>query len=380
MEISTECVQAIRFPADAPAEADGGRESQFSKWSETVRRSLYSGAVLVSPEITPGVHDAVASVLACFSGALRVEAFVRPDPVAQAYCVRIDDSGHVGLVLTSGLVQLLSDNELRFVVGHELGHYIFRHYLNISPEKSEAGLELQAALHASRAAEISADRIGFLVSPSIEDAFRAMLKVASGLSDDKLKLNVSSYLSQLREMKGMGKASGDSPSTHPIFPIRARALLWFSMCDEFYRLSEVAGKAPLTLSDVDRHVARDMTDIEGASFEERESVALQSVAVWAALFLAGSDRRISKRERAVISSFVDNDRLEKSIGYLSSGHTDVASAIESKLKESIVRAKGVRRSQVQELLQLLSRVAQELEADEDYRRHLESRIRKGLLD
>lgn len=379
MGISSEAINRIRYSSDVLPNSAATEEDQFSKWSESVRRSLFSGAVLVSPEITPGVHQAVSSVLEYFSEALRVEAFVKPDPIPQAYCVHIDSKGHVGLVITSALVNLLDEKELRFVVGHELGHYLFRHYLNRSPENAEGDLDFQSVLHASRVAEISADRIGFLVSPSIEDAFRAMLKVASGLSADKLKLNVASYLSQLREIKDMRNGVGERASTHPIFPIRARALLWFSMCDSYYVLSGRVDQAPLKLADVDRHIVKDMADVEGSAFDATEENALQSVAIWAALSLAGADRHISRGEQGVIASFVDAARLEKCLNYLSSGHPDVGEAIDRKFIEALARAKGGRPDRVRDVTDRISRLGVALGAETKETDDLIIRVRSALL-
>mgnify|MGYP001422062446 CR=1 FL=1 len=84
-------------------------------------------------------------------------------------------------------------------------------------------------LNLSRAAEISADRIGFLACNSLEDSLRANFKLASGLSDKHFNFKPSTYLDQLRDLEDLGKSSTELWSTHPSFLIRMQSLIWFSM-------------------------------------------------------------------------------------------------------------------------------------------------------
>lgn len=58
-----------------------------------------------------------------------IELYVQASDVKQAFSeMWFDDSEHKYIILTSGLVECLSDDELRFVIGHELGHTIHDHY------------------------------------------------------------------------------------------------------------------------------------------------------------------------------------------------------------------------------------------------------------
>ena len=65
------------------------------------------------------------------------------------------------IILTSRLIELLNEKELMFVIGHEVAHYIYQHSIYPNPNTEENEITKLNILNLSRAAEISADRIGF---------------------------------------------------------------------------------------------------------------------------------------------------------------------------------------------------------------------------
>ena len=56
--------------------------------------------------------------------------FIANDPDANAMCIPWSSEGKddFAVMLTSGLVHLLTPAELQFVIGHEIGHFIYRHF------------------------------------------------------------------------------------------------------------------------------------------------------------------------------------------------------------------------------------------------------------
>ena len=93
---------------------------------------------------------------------------------------------------------ILNNNELKSVIAHEVSHFYYQHNLYPNPNTAKTQLEFLNLLHLSRAAEISADRAGFLGSGNLENSLRAMLKITSGLGEDHIQFNFSNYLNQLR--------------------------------------------------------------------------------------------------------------------------------------------------------------------------------------
>jgi Zn-dependent protease with chaperone function len=123
------------------------------------------------------------------------ELYVRLDPIPNAFT-----SGHTKpfIVLTSGFVELLSDEELMVVIGHELGHIKAGHVLygvlarniaNIVAALGQAtlglgkllGQGLVVALHDwYRKAELTADRAGLLCVQDLDPCINVFMKMAGG--------------------------------------------------------------------------------------------------------------------------------------------------------------------------------------------------------
>jgi Zn-dependent protease with chaperone function len=80
-------------------------------------------------------------------------------------------------MFSSALIEAFDDQELAFVVGHELGHHMFSHHeVPVSQLSRESQLEAGVVLELyawSRYAEISADRAGLACVGELDSAARA---------------------------------------------------------------------------------------------------------------------------------------------------------------------------------------------------------------
>ena len=123
------------------------------------------------------------------------ELYVTMDPNPNAFTY-----GHKSpfIVLTSGLIDLLGDEELSFVVGHELGHIKAGHVLYTVLARNIAsiiaaigqatlgigsliGQGLVFALHDwYRKAELTADRAGLLCVQNLDPCITVFMKLAGG--------------------------------------------------------------------------------------------------------------------------------------------------------------------------------------------------------
>jgi hypothetical protein len=133
-------------------------------------------------------------------------------------------------------VEAFDQDELKFVIGHELGHHMFDHHelpigelLNNGEIATHQNALLLFAW--SRYAEISADRAALVCTGSIEPAARAFFKLASGLSGSKIAMRAEDLIAQLGDIKSElerqqgaeARAQDDWFSTHPFSPLRLRA-------------------------------------------------------------------------------------------------------------------------------------------------------------
>lgn len=128
--------------------------------------------------------------------------YIRNSPLTISYVVSISD--HDFLVLTSGLLRLFEDSpeELRFIVGRELGHIKCRHTkikraaygllsaiqsINLSAVPTEYQLVLPTLAFGrlftwARESEISADRAGLLCCQDPQIAYDALMRLLHGLN------------------------------------------------------------------------------------------------------------------------------------------------------------------------------------------------------
>jgi Zn-dependent protease with chaperone function len=126
------------------------------------------------------------------------------------------------IVFTKQLTRLLNKDELRFIIGHEIGHIIFGH-TNESRNLVNAGsLNLQ-----SQCAEVSADRIGYVSVDSISVAASATHKLQYGMRYKENKINIKKLTDYINDPN-----SGHSTS-HPTNSLRLESIIRFSMSEKY---------------------------------------------------------------------------------------------------------------------------------------------------
>jgi Zn-dependent protease with chaperone function len=178
-----------------------------------VRLELLGSAVRADERNFAVLHRLLAEVGATLDAAELPELFVQASPTFGAMTVGMDKPL---IVLDSGLVDLLDEEELRFVIGHELGHALSGHavyrtlllrLLSLSGVLTAVpvgGLGIRVIIAAlmewSRKSELSADRAGLLATQDPSAAFRTHMKLASGGSIDNL--DQTSFFAQGAEYAG----------------------------------------------------------------------------------------------------------------------------------------------------------------------------------
>lgn len=143
------------------------------------------------------------------------ELFVMQDFVVNAAAIGVDKPF---IVLTSSLLEMLSDEELQAVIGHELGHVMCGHALYTTlliiilkawhfllgiPGGSYAiWAILLGLMEWSRKAELTADRAGLLVSQDLEVSHRVDMKLAGGKFTDEM--SIDEFKKQAQEYQAAG--------------------------------------------------------------------------------------------------------------------------------------------------------------------------------
>jgi hypothetical protein len=203
----------------------------------SVRRQLLATSLRLTKSMSPKLHGLLQSCAETLKLSIPLEAFVYNSPQFNAACIK-PEQGTLLLMFSSSILEKFSEQELLFVMGHELGHHLFRHhdipigYLAKGSKKVNAQLALQL-FSWSRYAEISADRAGALCTSDANSAARALFKLASGLTTDLIEINIEDFAAQADEMdleQPQGKqtdSSSDWFMTHPFTPLRVKALQSF---------------------------------------------------------------------------------------------------------------------------------------------------------
>ena len=201
-----------------------------------VRLAFQANAVRVSANQFPRVHGLYQEVNRTLDVQAKYELFISQTPVVNAGAYGMD---RPFIILNSGTVSLLDDDELAYVLGHEVGHILSDHVLYrtmtmlllqlASMGFPVVGLAARAVLVGLlewyRKSELSSDRAGLLAVQDPEIAMRAMLKMAGGGSRDET--NLQEFIQQAEEYRNGGdladqvyKILNVMGSTHPFWVLR----------------------------------------------------------------------------------------------------------------------------------------------------------------
>jgi Zn-dependent protease with chaperone function len=159
----------------------------------SVRLLFLGSSVRVDERQFAQLHRALNDAASILDAEVVPELYVQADPGFNASCIGID---RPTIVVSSGLVDLLDEEELRWALAHELGHALSGHavyrtillrLMSLSGVFSSVplgGLGLRMIIAGlmewRRKSELSADRAGLLATQDPAVAYRALMKMASG--------------------------------------------------------------------------------------------------------------------------------------------------------------------------------------------------------
>ncbi|MEO6776609.1 MAG: M48 family metallopeptidase, partial [Kofleriaceae bacterium] len=180
------------------------------------------------------------------------EMYVTLDPVPNAWTY-----GHTKpfITLTSGLIDVMSDEELFFVIGHEVGHIKAGHVLYGTMARNIAAIVAMigqatlgigswfgqglviALLEWFRCAELTSDRAALLCVQDLEPARDTFMKLAGGTTRLAAEMDRDEFVRQIQAYEEVDRSGLDKAykvllslnRTHPFAMQRAKALdVWFN--------------------------------------------------------------------------------------------------------------------------------------------------------
>jgi len=242
-------------------------ERQKMEESDFRNQLLKDGAFLLSKPISPRIFDIITETKQKLNQEGDYEVFCINSSSINAFAYVQPSKGrsHFIIGITSAALEELEDLEIQFILGHELGHFLFEHnrmnYL-INPNPGSQGVTLLPSMGESiflrwrKKCEISTDRVGLLACGDFENSARAMLKTAYGLTGKNLNLDVDSLLQQIDALKEEPEALEVNYRSHPLMPLRLKVMQMFAESSIFDRIM----KGETDISDQELNELEDRTD------------------------------------------------------------------------------------------------------------------------
>jgi hypothetical protein len=320
---------------------------------EERRRSLLGDSVRVTRDLLPEVYEVYQKCLQLIGGDLDGDLYIQQSPVYNAHVLGAE--GRFDLVVHSALLKDFNLDELSFVIGHELGHVLFGHsdfsvheYLN----SQGSGVDSSTAsvlFKWSRAAEVSADRVGMLCCGTLSNACSALFKTSSGLSGVSVDRILRSFRAQYDELVAHIHDRGGGHEwvrTHPMIPIRFKAI-------ELVALDMTALRAGGNMFSwsgfrtVDNTIAEllEQLDVEVSNdsgiFSEDGGLCVVSALLYLAL---GQGSSVGWRERAFVHDVHREVRCQTELNDMIEAVNRDAASFRAQFKDEMQRLQGALRS------------------------------------
>jgi hypothetical protein len=277
-------------------------KERFDKKADKLgaRRQLLATALRLTPGMAPVVDGVMEACRDTLGLEPPLETYVYPDAAFNAAAVR-PERGRVFVMVSSALLDDFEPGELRFVVGHELGHHLFEHHaipvgaMVAGEERTDPGTMLKLFAW-KRWAEISCDRAGLVCAGGLEPALHALFKVASGLRGSRVKIELEPVLQQLADLREEAQRMerADEPvradwfSTHPFSPLRLRAA-------QIFAGSEMMQQGGTPLAEVEAQVQElmEMMDPSYLRARSESAEAMRRLLFAGGVLLAVADGKVS---------------------------------------------------------------------------------------
>lgn len=222
------------------------------QYERAFRQQMLGNGIRIGPNQLPKVWESYLSCLDTLDMPERYELYIFQTPVANAMAFGAEQPS---ILLQSGLVTMLAEDELKSVIAHEVGHILSEHVMyrtalyillslgmrNLPPL---GDLPIRAIILAlqewSRASELTCDRAAALVVRDPVIHCRTLMKLAGGNVEG---LNVDAFIHQASEYetwedyldRGL-RFFGELETTHPYAVRRVSELTRWIRSGEFDRI------------------------------------------------------------------------------------------------------------------------------------------------
>ena len=163
--------------------------SSYDQASDKIRSTMEGHCFKVEKRLMGHLYDLLYGVKEKLAFQDAVDFYITGDASVNAWTIASPGEGEPHIVnINSGLINIMTDDELRFVIGHELGHLINKNTEMkrligfIFPPGSNPPLMLQYKIRLwEQLSELAADRYGYMAVESLNTCLSAFFKMTSGL-------------------------------------------------------------------------------------------------------------------------------------------------------------------------------------------------------
>ena len=211
--------------------------SSYDNSGDRLRSNMEGHCFKVEKRLMGHLYDLLYGVKEKLAFNDAVDFYITGDASVNAWTIASQREGEPHIVnINSGLINIMNDDELRFVVGHELGHLINKNTEMkrligfVFPPDADPPLMLQYKIRLwEQLSELAADRYGYMAVESLNTCLSAFFKMTSGLDVSKINMQLDVYLEEnLKQLEYFLHDKGVSRDTHPVNPIRVQALNLFA--------------------------------------------------------------------------------------------------------------------------------------------------------
>ncbi len=223
------------------------KEAKVEKSGNYYKYLLEGHSFKLGKDLLPELYKPFMDVCEALDFSEPVEFYISnaPDFNASASSSQEEDEPHL-VNFNSGLVNALDEDELRFVIGHELGHILSKN-IDIKeiiefvfPEYQGIPLILYNKISLwDKLSELTADRYGLIACGDPNKCVSAFFKMSSGLSLNRFNLNFATFLEENEKLlESFKKENTINVASHPMNPIRIKALQHFAKSSVYKSIVE----------------------------------------------------------------------------------------------------------------------------------------------
>lgn len=277
---------------------------------------LALNSLKISKEITPDIYKSLEDTCSSLKLDINcVKAYVTSSSEIQASCMSFNKESCL-ITFTSKIINLLNFEELKFVMGHEIGHFLLGHNIeDIIPLESKEGYIKK------RAQEISVDRIGLWACKDLDIATRSIIKTLSGLDENYIKFNMQAFLNQLDSSMAKNEETGQF-STHPSFLLRAKALLRFSLSDPYQNY--VKNSKGSNLTEIDILIQKDLDTYIDKELRQDIKTGKENIFFWCYSYAFVKKGTFTKENQNILKEKFGKEMKDKLINMIKDKSTNEA--------------------------------------------------------